>query len=44
MDQKVLLKLPRAMKTQLDRLRTRKGINVSAFIRNAIAHALRRAA
>ncbi len=44
MDKTVLIKLPRAMKVQLDRLRTRKHINISAFIRSAIAHALRRAA
>ena len=44
MDQKVLVKLPRAMKAQLDRLRTRKGLNISAFIRLAIARALRKAA
>jgi post-segregation antitoxin (ccd killing protein) len=44
MNQKVLVKLPCAMKAQLDRLRTRKGINVSAFIRHAIARALKRAA
>lgn len=44
MDQKVLVKLPRAMKVQLDQLRTRKGLNVSAFIRLAIARALKRAA
>lgn len=44
MDQKVLIKLPRAMKAQLDRLRTQKGMNVSAFIRLAIARALKRAA
>jgi hypothetical protein len=44
MDKKVLLKLPSTMKVQLDRLRTRKGLNVSAFIRLAIARALKRAA
>ena len=44
MDQKVLVKLPCAMKAQLDRLRTRKGLNISAFIRLAIARALRKAA
>lgn len=44
MDQKILVKLPSSMKKQLDRLRLRKGTNVSAFIRLAIARALKRAA
>lgn len=44
MDQKILVKLPSSMKKQLDQLRLRKGLNVSAFVRLAIARALRRAA
>lgn len=44
MDQKLLIKMPRKMKKQLDQLRLRKGLNVSAFIRLAIARALKRAA
>lgn len=44
MNKKVLVKLPSSMKAQLDRLRTQKGLNVSAFIRLAIARALKRAA
>lgn len=44
MDQKILVKLPSSMKKQLDQLRIRKNVNVSAFIRAAIARALRKAA
>lgn len=44
MDRQVLVKMPRAMKAQLDRLRTHNDINVSAFIRHAIAKALKRPA
>ena len=44
MDRKILVKLPRVMKKQLDQLRIRKNVNVSAFIRAAIERALKRAA
>lgn len=44
MDQKILIKLPRQLKRKLDQLRLRKGTNVSAFIRLAIAKALMRGA
>ena len=44
MDQKILVKLPLAMKKQLDQLRLRKGTNISAFVRLAIARALKGAA
>ena len=41
MNQKVLIKMSSSMKQQLDQLRLRKGTNVSAFIRLAIARALK---
>lgn len=44
MNQTVLIKLSGTMKKQLDQLRAREGVNVSAFIRLAIARALKRAA